>query len=76
MIRFSFKENVRNLPSWVDKGRAVDVVYLDFRKAFDAASHNVLMGKLRKCGIDEWTVRCTEYWLISRAQGAVISDAV
>jgi len=76
MIRFSFKENVRNLPSWVDKGRAVDVVYLDFRKAFDAASHNVLMGKLRKCGIDEWTVRWIENWPTGRAQRVEISDRV
>jgi len=25
---------------WVDEGRAVDVVYLDFSKAFDMVSHN------------------------------------
>jgi len=38
---------------WVDEGRAVDVVYFDFSKAFDTVSHNTLVGKLRKCGIDE-----------------------
>ncbi|GAB0207557.1 mitochondrial enolase superfamily member 1 [Grus japonensis] len=42
---------------WVDEGRAVDVVYLDFSKAFDTVSYNILIGKLRKCGLDEWTVR-------------------
>ncbi|GAB0209656.1 mitochondrial enolase superfamily member 1 [Grus japonensis] len=41
---------------WVDEGRAVDVVYLDFSKAFGTVSHNILVGKLRKCGLDEWTV--------------------
>lgn len=41
---------------WVDEGKAVDVVYLDFSKAFDAVSHNILVMKLRKCGINEWTV--------------------
>ena len=40
-----------------EKGRAVDVACLDFSKAFDTVSHNSLIGKLRKCGLDEWTVR-------------------
>jgi len=38
---------------WVDEGRAVDVVYLDFSKAFDTVSRNILLGKLRKRGLDE-----------------------
>ncbi|GAB0204475.1 mitochondrial enolase superfamily member 1 [Grus japonensis] len=38
---------------WLDEERAVDVVYLGFSKAFDTVSHNILIGKLRKCGLDE-----------------------
>ena len=53
---------------WVDEGRAVDVVYLDFSKAFDTVSHNILLGKLRKCGLDEWSVSWIENWLNDRAQ--------
>ncbi|GAB0204069.1 mitochondrial enolase superfamily member 1 [Grus japonensis] len=45
------------MTGWVDEGRAVDVVYLDFSKAFDTVSHNILVSKLRKCGLDEWSVR-------------------
>jgi len=45
------------MTGWVDEGRAVDVVYLDFSKAFDIVSHNILTGKLRKCGLDEWSLR-------------------
>ncbi|GAB0210022.1 mitochondrial enolase superfamily member 1 [Grus japonensis] len=63
-----------DMTGWVDKGRAVDV-YLDFSKAFDTVSHNILIGKLRKCGLDEWTVRWVENWLNGRAQRVVISSA-
>ncbi|GAB0199235.1 mitochondrial enolase superfamily member 1 [Grus japonensis] len=59
----------------MDEGRAVDVVYLDFSKAFDIVSHNILTSKLRKCGLDEWTVRWFENWLNGRAQMVVISSA-
>lgn len=30
------------------------VVYLDFSKTLDAASHNIFVMKLGKCVIDEW----------------------
>ena len=48
-------------------------MYLDFSKVFDTISHNILVMKLRKCGIDEWTVRWIENWLTGRAQRVVIS---
>jgi len=50
------------MTGWVDEGRAADVVYLNFSKAFDTVSHNILLGKLRKCGLDEWSVRWIENW--------------
>ncbi|PKU38775.1 rna-directed dna polymerase from mobile element jockey- hypothetical protein [Limosa lapponica baueri] len=33
------------MTGWVDERRAVGVVYLDFSKAFDTVSHNVLTGR-------------------------------
>lgn len=50
-------------------------MYLDFSKVFDTVSHNILVMKLRKCGIDEWMMKCIENWLTGRAQRAVISSA-
>ncbi|PKU47143.1 rna-directed dna polymerase from mobile element jockey- hypothetical protein [Limosa lapponica baueri] len=60
------------MTGWIDEGTAVDVVYLDFSKAFDTVSHSILIGKLRKCGLDEWTVRWIENWLKDRAQRVMI----
>jgi len=45
-------------------------------KAFDMVSHNILLGKLRKCGLDERSVRWIENWLNSRTQRIVISGGV
>lgn len=47
--------------TWVDDGRAMNVAYVDFSKAFDldskAVSHDILAGKLLKCELDKWTLR-------------------
>jgi len=53
----------------------MDVVYLDFSKAFDNVSRDILIGKLRKRGLDEWSVRWSEKWLNGRTQRVVISGA-
>ena len=58
------------ITSGVDGVQVVDVVH---RKTFDTVSHNILVMKLRKCGIDEWTVRWIETCLTGRVQRAVMS---
>jgi len=63
------------MTGWVDEGRAMNVVYLDFSKGFDTVSHNILLEKLRKCGLDERSVRWIEKWLNGRTQRVVISGA-
>ncbi|KAG6931740.1 hypothetical protein G0U57_001044 [Chelydra serpentina] len=60
----------------VDEGKAVDVLFLDFSKAFDTVSHSVLASKLKKYGLDEWTVRWIENWLDGRAQRVVINGSM
>jgi len=58
----------------VDEGRAVDVVYLDFSKAFDTVSHKILIERLLMYGLDEQTARWIENWLNVWAQRVVIRD--
>ncbi|KAF7244071.1 Vascular endothelial growth factor C [Varanus komodoensis] len=58
---------------WLDGGDAVDVVYLDFSKAFDKVSHDILVEKLKSFGIHQSTVRWIRAWLTDRKQKATIS---
>ena len=57
----------------MDEGQAVDVVYLDFRKAFDTVPHNILMEKLAAHGLDGCTLRWVKHWLGGRAQRVVVN---
>ncbi|CAM5097098.1 unnamed protein product [Natator depressus] len=60
----------------VVEGKAVDVLFLDFSKAFDTVSHSILASKLKKYGLDEWTIRWIESWLDCRAQRVVINGSM
>ena len=46
-----------------DRSRAVDVVFLDFRKAFDKVPHKRLMRKVRALGIQGNVAAWIENWL-------------
>lgn len=53
--------------------RAVDIIYLAFSNALDANSHNILIGKLSKCELNDWTMRWMENQLNSRSQRVVMN---
>ncbi|KAK4806896.1 hypothetical protein QYF61_012628 [Mycteria americana] len=66
----SFYDKVTRL---VDEGKAVDVVYLDFTKAFDTVSHSILLEKMAVHGLDGCTLRWVKNWLDGRAQRVVVN---
>ena len=57
----------------VNEGKAVDVVYLDFSKAFDTVSHSILLGKLAARGLNRYTLLWVKNWLESCAQQVVLN---
>jgi hypothetical protein len=52
----------------VDEGHDVDVIYLDFAKAFDKVPHQMLLAKLKKKGIAAKVLKWIEAWLSGRKQ--------
>ena len=57
----------------VEEGKAVDVVYLYFSKAFDMVSHSILLGKLAAHGLDRYTLLCIRNWLEDPAQQVAVN---
>ena len=57
----------------VDEGKAVDVIYLDFSKAFDTVSYSILLGKLAAHGLGGCTLHWVKNWLDGQAQRIVVN---
>ena len=57
----------------VDNGEPVDVIYLDFQKAFDKVPHSRLLLKVRALGIDGKIARWIKDWLENRKQRVTLN---
>ena len=56
-----------------DNCGAVDIIYLDFQKAFDSVPHQRLITKVRALGINGQIAAWIENWLSGRKQRVVIN---
>ncbi|CAM4553252.1 unnamed protein product [Caretta caretta] len=65
----SFFEKVTD---FLDKGNAVDLIYLNFSKAFDTVPHGELLVKLEKMGINMNIERWIRNWLKGRLQWVLL----
>ena len=57
----------------VDEGKAVNVVYLYFSKAFDTVPHNILVEKLAAHGLDRRMLHWVKHWLDGQAHRVVVN---
>ena len=67
-------ETLDILTDSANKGESVDLVLLDFAKAFNKVSHEKLLLKLEAYGIDSILVRWAKGFLSNRRQMVVIGD--
>jgi ribonuclease P/MRP protein subunit RPP40 len=64
---------MEKVSDYVDQGCPVDVVYLDFQKAFDKVPHERLLLKIGALGIGGEVVNWIRAWLRDRKQRVVVS---
>ncbi|RMC06811.1 hypothetical protein DUI87_16258 [Hirundo rustica rustica] len=67
----SFYEPVTHL---VGEGKAVDIAYQDFSKAFGTVSHSILLEKPAAHILDRCTLCWVENWLNGQAQRVLVNE--
>ena len=67
---------VEEITKSVDDGSPIDVIYLDFQKAFDKGPHERLIIKLKSHGMGNNIINWIEQWLTNRKQRVVVDGEV
>ena len=60
----------------MDEGSPVDVIYLDYQKAFDKVPHQRPILKLKSHGMGNSIINWIEQWLTDRKQRVVVDGEV
>ena len=66
-------EYVEHVTSEIDLGKNVDVIYIDFCKAFDKVCHKKLVLKLKRYGIGGKVLSWITEWLTNRKQRVILN---
>ena len=61
---------------WLDKGEALDVIYLDFKKAFDSVPHIRLLQKLKVYGVEGDLLNWIQHFLMGRKQRVSVNGII
>ena len=67
---------LEEITKWIDVGSPVDIIYLDFQKAFDKMPHQRLLLKLKAHGIGDSITDWIKQWLADRRQQVVVDGEV
>ena len=67
---------LEEITKWVDDGSKVNVVYLDFQKAFDKVPHQRLLLKLKAHGIDNDVINWIEECLTHIRQRVKVNGSI
>ena len=67
---------LEEITKWVDHGSPVNVIYLDFQKAFDKVPHQRLIRKLKSHDMGNSIINWVEQWLTYRIQWMVVDGEV
>ena len=67
---------LEEITKWVNNGSPVDVVYLDFQKAFDKEPHQRLLLKVKSHGIGNDVINWIEKWLTHRRRRVIVDGEI
>ena len=65
-------DHVDNILKTLNDGNEVDVIYLDYAKAFDKVDHQILLAKAKRYGIKGKTLQWLTEFLKDRLQTVVV----
>jgi len=59
--------------SILEEGFGLDVIYLDYRKAFDTVPHQKLLQKLRRLWLGDALTKCVGQFLLGRQMWVLVN---